>query len=87
MPNRLRAVGREIEKVVGFAAALLCFSVGHLTQQGMTEWNPDDPFDLGIWTQSPPKKTLSLTVKDRRGGHCRFESPKKPLETSAAVLP
>ena len=56
-----------------------------MTQQGMTEWNPDDPFDLGIWTQSPPKKkakkSLSLKVNDRRSGHSRFESPKKPLET------
>ena len=52
----------------------------------MTEWNPDDAFDLGIWddassTVSPPnKKRKSLSLK-RKPVDGRFKSPKKDLET------
>ena len=52
----------------------------------MTEWNPDDAFDLGIWddassTESPPnKKRKSLSLK-RKPVDGRFKSPKKDLET------
>ena len=70
--------------IVGFAASL-CSLVGHLSQQGMTIWNADNPFDLGVWTQSPPrkkaKKSLSLKRKDHRDVDSRFESPNKSLET------
>ena len=55
----------------------------------MTDWNPD-AFDLGIWTQSPPRKkakrSLSLKRKGKEQagegqGDSRFQSPQKALET------
>ena len=50
----------------------------------MTNLNPEDPFDLGIWTQSPPRKkvnSLSLEKMERGGSRSRFVRPQISLET------
>ena len=67
-----------------------------LSRDVMTEWNPDNPADLGIWddlgwTQPPPKKKakrLKLKKKDTEhhfaetdGDNSRFLSPSKGLES------
>lgn len=42
---------------MGFAASLTLSSLfGDPIQQWMTNWNPNDPFDLGVWMQLPPRK-------------------------------
>ena len=46
----------------------------------MTDLNPEVPFDLGIWTQSRPRKkvkSLSLKKKERGGSISSFVSPNK----------
>ena len=63
----------------------------------MTDWNPENPTDLGIWeelewTQPPPakKKSLSLKLKKHRKSQEpeRFASPEKSLgEYQEAFIP
>ena len=66
----------------------------------MTEWNPDNPADLGIWddlgwTQPPPKKkakSLKLKKKDTEHHFAETDGPfsesfKGSRELPGTVLP